>query len=140
MTSTSPTTGRNVTMTGHRKNCETLCYVYQDFERLAETSADDIVLHPAGRTSTADDVHGLPHVLLHERNLLAATGGTLFMDVQHVSATASFGAVLGMLRAQAPTTVAMPFCGLWRFADGRLVEHWENPYSFADLSRQLAQH
>ncbi|MFD4637097.1 nuclear transport factor 2 family protein [Lentzea sp. NPDC058436] len=129
-----------MTMTGHQRNCETLRYVYQDFSRLAETSADDVVLHPAGGTGSSDDVHGLADVLAHERNLLEATSGTLFMDVLHVTATEHFGTVLGVLRAEAPVTVAMPFCGLWRFAGGKIVEHWENPYSFAELSGQLAQH
>jgi hypothetical protein len=129
-----------VTTTGNLRNCETLRYLYQDFDRLAETAAADIVLHPAGRTSAADDLHGLPEALAHERSLLATTGGTLVMDVQHITATDHFGAVLGTIRAHGPATVAMPFCGLWRFADGKLVEHWENPYSYADLVSNTGQH
>ncbi len=131
--------GDTVAMIGNAENCEILRYVYADFERLAETSSAEIVLHPADRVGPADDRHGLADVLTHERSLLAATCGTLVMDVRQIAASDHFGAVLGILRAAAPQVVATPFCGLWRFDGGKLVEHWENAFDAAELSRLLAQ-
>ncbi|EGH15683.1 hypothetical protein PSYMP_29424, partial [Pseudomonas amygdali pv. morsprunorum str. M302280] len=29
--------------------------------------------------------------------------------------------------------IIMPFCGLWRFRDGKIVEHWENVYDVRAL-------
>jgi hypothetical protein len=119
----------------NHKHCEILRYIYQDFDRLAETAADDIILHTADRELVPDGVRrGLADVVAHERGLLAATDGTLVMDVRQVIADDHFGAVMGIFRATRPKTIAMPFCGLWRFADGRLVEHWENAYDAAKLT------
>lgn len=128
-----------VAMIGNEQNCQILRYVYADFERLAETASAGIVLHPADRVGPADDRHGLADVLTHERSLLAATAGTLVMDVRQIAASDHFGAVLGILRSDAPQVVAMPFCGLWRFDDGKLVEHWENAFDAAELGRLLTE-
>jgi hypothetical protein len=119
----------------HHKHCEILRYIYQDFDRLAETASDDIILHTADRELVPDGTRrGLAEALAHERGLVTATEGTFVMDVQQVIADDHFGAVMGILRATKPKTIAMPFCGLWRFADGRLVEHWENAYDAATLA------
>jgi hypothetical protein len=119
----------------NQKHCDILRYIYQDFDRLAETAAEDIILHTADRELVPDGVRrGLANVIEHERGLLAATEGTLVMDVRQVIADDHFGAVMGMLRASKPTAIAMPFCGLWRFADGLLVEHWENAYAPGELA------
>jgi hypothetical protein len=51
------------------------------------------------------------------------------MDVEHIAANDFFGAVFGVLRAsRGEATLAEPFCGLWRFRDGLITEHWENAY------------
>jgi SnoaL-like domain len=119
----------------NQKHCEILRYIYQDFDRLAGTAAGNIILHTADRELVPDGVRrGLASVIEHERGLLAATEGTLVMDVRQVIADDHFGAVMGILRASKPTEIAMPFCGLWRFADGQLVEHWENAYNPAALA------
>jgi len=58
------------------------------------------------------------------------------MDVQHITANDYFGAVLGVLRAHLDgDNLAMPFCGLWRFRDGLIVEHWENGYDVSAMTR-----
>jgi hypothetical protein len=75
--------------------------------------------------------------MAHERALIALTNDTLVMDVEHITATDYFGAVLGVLRATSPKPIAMPFCGLWRFDNGRITEHWENAYSAAAFVRLL---
>ena len=128
----------DVELCGKIDNCELLLYVYGDFERLDRVATEGIVLHPAGRSSETDVVRGLEAVLAHERDLLKSTHGTLFMDVKQIMADEHFGVVMGVLRASEPAIVAMPFCGLWRFDGGKLVEHWENPYSFDALQAQFS--
>ncbi|GGV55295.1 hypothetical protein GCM10010245_87530 [Streptomyces spectabilis] len=113
---------------------EILQAIYTDLPKIAEHAADDIVLHRADRS--VEDLRvcrGLQAVLAHEQALLRVTGDTLVMDVDHIMANDHFGTVLGTLRATRPLPVAMPFCGLWRFADGLIVEHWENAYDPAAL-------
>ncbi|MGA5285406.1 nuclear transport factor 2 family protein [Streptomyces griseoincarnatus] len=118
-------------------NVRILGTVYADLLRLEEFAAPDIVLHPADRSiGGALRCQGKDAVLAHERDLIRATGGTLVMETEHIVANDHFGAVLGTLRACRPRTFAMPFCGLWRFADGLIVEHWENPHA-PDALRQL---
>ena len=64
-----------------------------------------------------------------EVDLVNSTNGTLVMDVQHITTNDHFGAVLGTLRAVfGDQEFTEAFCGLWRFQDGRIVEHWENIY------------
>lgn len=78
----------------------------------------------------------------HEAALMAATGGTLVMDVESITANAHFGCAMGTLRAgggsSGRTEIAMAFCGVWRFdEEGRAVEHWENAEDPGRLVRWL---
>ncbi|MBZ4321414.1 nuclear transport factor 2 family protein [Streptomyces huiliensis] len=114
--------------------------IYADLSRFPEYAADDIVLHRADRRAEDPPVcRGIDAVLAHEQALVRLTAHTLTMDVSHIAATDHFGAVLGVLRATHPRPFAMPFCGLWRFADGRVVEHWENAYDPAALQDLFAR-
>ncbi|KAK4209299.1 hypothetical protein QBC37DRAFT_294900 [Rhypophila decipiens] len=106
-------------------------YLYQDLSRISEIASKDIVLHAADRDLSSppkQPLKGIQSVQAHEDALIAATGGTLVMDVQSIEANQHFGAVLGVLRATKPggQDLAVPFCGVWRFLDGKAVEHWEN--------------
>lgn len=113
---------------------EILRAIYADLPALADYADDDVVLHRADRTAEDPGLcRGVQAVVAHERALLRATEDTLVMDVEHITANDHFGAVLGVLRTSRPREIAMPFCGLWRFADGRIVEHWENAYDVAEL-------
>ncbi|RSN58133.1 hypothetical protein DMH12_11300 [Streptomyces sp. WAC 04229] len=113
--------------------------VYADLPRLVDFADAGIVLHPAHRgTDEGRVVRGRDAVLAHERALLQATGGSLVMDTERVVANDYFGAVLGTLRASRPRPFAMPFCGLWRFADGLIIEHWENAHAPHALQQLLA--
>jgi hypothetical protein len=101
--------------------------IYADLPRIVEYAADDIVLHCAGRSAENPRIcRGIHAVLAYEQSLLRLTAHTLTMDVSHVAANDSFGAVLGVLHATHPQPVTLPFCGLWRFENGRITEHWEN--------------
>lgn len=112
-------------------NVALLTALYRDLTTIAAYTTEDVVLHPAARAAdpTVPDVIGRNAVLAWERGLISATNGTLEMDVEHVVANDCFGTVMGTLRAKfGDTSFAQAFCGLWRFRDGKITEHWENIY------------
>jgi hypothetical protein len=111
--------------------------VYADLASIADHSDEAVVLHPADRTMP--DVVGKENVRTHETELIKLTDQSLLMDVESIIANDFFGAVLGKLRAEKTRgNIAMPFCGLWRFREGRIVEHWENAYDASEFGRFLA--
>ncbi|KAI1265813.1 hypothetical protein F5Y18DRAFT_383550 [Xylariaceae sp. FL1019] len=89
-----------------------LIYLYEDLTRLAQVASQDIILHRFDNPSSP--LRGLKAAQAHEDALVAATGDTLFMDVELVVASSHFGSVIGILRAQCPglDDLAVPFCGL----------------------------
>lgn len=107
---------------------ELLRWLYADLTRLERVAAPTLLLHRYD--DHARPLRGAAAAQAHEEALVAATGGTLVMDVESVAATAHFGTVMGTLRAgggRLRPPLAVPFCGVWRFdAQGRLAEHWEN--------------
>ncbi|KAK1752809.1 nuclear transport factor 2 family protein [Echria macrotheca] len=108
-----------------------LRYLYADLKRISKISSSDIILHPADRDLCSPPkrpVRGIAAVQAHEEALIEATGGTLVMEVDKITASDDFGTVLGTLRASKPGRgeVEVAFCGVWRFKDGLAVEHWEN--------------
>lgn len=109
-------------------NVELLRTIYQDFSLLAKFASDDIVLHAGGtRGIMAGDYVGKQAVLAKEFELYQRAGGSLVMRADHIVANDHFGAVLGKLVANRDGEVFEgEICGLWRFADGVIVEHWEN--------------
>ncbi|GLY68819.1 hypothetical protein [Amycolatopsis taiwanensis] len=110
--------------------------VYADLACIGRYAADSIVLHPADGSAP---VKGKTAVERHELDLIRATGNTLVMDVEHIIANDYFGSVHGVLRAHVgDNDIAMPFCGLWRFASAVIVEHWENAYRPVELTRLLS--
>lgn len=117
----------------HPANLSLLQSLYQDLSRISEFVSQDVVLHPADRdlfNPPRKPVRGVAAVQAHEDALIAATGGTVVMDVQNIIVNENFGTVLGVLRATKAGgdlgDLAIPFCGVWRFQDGKPVEHWEN--------------
>ncbi|MBI6680853.1 nuclear transport factor 2 family protein [Pseudomonas viridiflava] len=112
-------------------NVETLRAIYKDLARIAEFADHDIVLHKADRGARGglSMVIGRRSVQNHELDLIEHTRQTLYMDVHEIAADDHFGSVMGYMRATCERKkIAMPFCGLWRFRDGKIVEHWENVY------------
>ncbi|MFC3452592.1 nuclear transport factor 2 family protein [Amycolatopsis speibonae] len=125
---------------GSHPNIQALRAIYADLTRVGEYATDDIVLHRADRT--VDNPHfvtGREQVVAHEAALVATTDKTIVMDVEHIAANDYFGAVFGVLRIQHPQPAAMPFCGLWRFENGKITEHWENAYDAPEFLRVLTQ-
>ena len=123
-------------------NFTLLQYLYKDLSQIHKVASNDIVLHPADRDLFCPPkrpVEGLEAVLSHEKALITATGGTLVMDVETITANEHFGTVLGMLRAkkEGRKDLAIPFCGVWRFRNGQAVEHWENAADPTGLERWL---
>jgi hypothetical protein len=121
-------------------NIEILRTIYSDLTRIAEYADDDIVLHTADRdiSGRATRVVGKDAVLAKELDLIGLSDNTLIMDVHEIIANDHFGSVLGILRVGLNDREnAMPFCGLWRFCNGRIIEHWENAYDAAALDHFL---
>lgn len=82
-------------------------------------------------------------VLQGSSSIDLSVGGAGGVRVTHRSSPANdyLGAVSGYLRASLDgQSIAMPFCGLWRFRDGRIIEHWENAYSPTKFAEFLSQH
>jgi hypothetical protein len=127
-------------MAGTHSNVAMLQTIYADLSRIADYCDDDVVLHTADRGASGGpaEVIGKKAVLDKELDLIQLTGKTLHMDVQQIIANDYFGAVMGILRSRRNgSAIGMPFCGLWRFRDGRIVEHWENAYDAGELGRFL---
>lgn len=114
--------------------------IYADFTTLGNYADDDIVLHPAWRTARdPGDLVGKATALARQDALLKSHRGTMVMEVESISANDRFGTVLGTIRTEYPQVAAIPFCGVWRFRNGRIVEHWENAYNAQDDVRKLTQ-
>jgi hypothetical protein len=125
---------------GEHPNVATLRTLYADLTRLRDFAAEDVVLHAAERETPGGvkRVVGRDAVDAQERALIAMTDGTLVMDVQHIVANDHFGTVLGVLRGTSEgKTIAMPFCGVWRFRKGVILEHWENAYDVTRFFENL---
>jgi ketosteroid isomerase-like protein len=112
-------------------NAKILEAIYSDLRCIDRYVDDDVVLHPAERSQASDvpPVVGKAAVLAKELALIRVSDDSLVMDVEAIIANDWFGAVTGTLRvAKSGRKIGMPFCGLWRFREGRVVEHWENAY------------
>ncbi|ELQ01824.1 nuclear transport factor 2 family protein [Pseudomonas syringae] len=117
-------------------NREVLRAVYKDMTRITEFADADIVLHKAdqGAGGGLSIAIGREAVLSHQTNLIRRTHQTLYMDVHDIIANDHFGSVLGEMRASCEgRKIIMPFCDLWRFRDGRIIECWENVYDVRAL-------
>jgi hypothetical protein len=129
-------------MSDEHPNVAMLRDIYSDLTRIWKYVDDDVVLHAAERCIPgAVPIHsGVEAVLAKETDLVRRTAGTLRMDVGFIAANDYFGAVSGYLRANlGGESIAMPFCGLWRFRDGRIVEHWENAYDAVEFGEFLSR-
>ena len=134
-------TAQSMTSTVH-PYVEVLQTIYADLTRIDDYAADEIVLHTADPSDAGGTgiVSGKQAVVAKERELIALTENTLFMDVQDIIANDYFGAVTGILRAHREDSVlAVPFCGLWRFKGGLIVEHWENAYDLSAFAEFFAK-
>jgi len=112
------------------------------FAALWRYVTEDVVLHAAERDIPGmRQTHaGAEAVQVHENRLVRRSAGTFRMDVHIAVANDYFGAVMGVLSEHVPGAgVAMPFCGLWRFRDGRIVEHWEQAYDALALPSLLTE-
>ncbi|WP_224770189.1 nuclear transport factor 2 family protein [Mycobacterium simulans] len=130
-------------ITDEHPNVALLRAIYADLTRISEYVDDDVVLHAAERDlpGAVPTYTGARAVLEKEIDLIRRTADTLVMDVGFIAANDYFGAVFGHLRASLDEeSIAMPFCGLWRFRDGRIVEHWENAYAAAEFADFLTRH
>jgi ketosteroid isomerase-like protein len=102
--------------------------IYANFSLLEKFASEDIVLHASGsRDIMTGDYVGKQAVLAKEMELYRRSGGSLAMTTDHIVANDHFGAVLGRFSANRNgNRFEGEICGLWRFQDGVIVEHWEN--------------
>ncbi|MEV6576380.1 nuclear transport factor 2 family protein [Streptomyces sp. NPDC051577] len=116
--------------------------LYEDLTRIGDYIADDVVYHLAHRglgLGLPARVHGRQAVIDSEQALCRLTDGTLRASIDAIAANDFFAAVTGTFHADVgDEAIVFPFCGLWRFRDGLIVEHWQNAYDPAILHRQLA--
>ncbi|MGW5869013.1 nuclear transport factor 2 family protein [Streptomyces sp. NPDC055239] len=129
-------------MTSQHPNATTLRAVYTDLRTIGHYCAPTIALHPAHHTRCdTGTLLGLDAVTAHEQALFNLTHGTVVMELDYVAANDYFGVAIGLMHAEEPTPVQVPFCGVWQFDDqGRLVEHWEHdtdPTAFAGLTPDI---
>ncbi|KAI1740090.1 hypothetical protein F4680DRAFT_419647 [Xylaria scruposa] len=118
-----------MTTTNRRRfsdNTDLLRWFYKDITRLSQVSSPYMSLRVADRNSTV--LRGIKEAQARMEALKEATGGTLFMDIERVSANRKFGVAFGIMRARSPglQDLAIRFCGVWRFVDGIVVEHSES--------------
>lgn len=121
-----------------------LKYLYQDVRHFDQIASEDIILHAVDRdlsTPPRPPVRGIVAVQAHVEALVAATGGTLVMDVSSITANDDFGVALGTLRAsrEGAEVLAIPVCGVWKFKDGLAIEHWENAQDAAKMRDWIAK-
>jgi hypothetical protein len=121
-----------------------LQYLYQDVRHFHQIASDGIILHAADRdlsTPSRPPLRGIVAVQAHVEALVAATGGTLVMDVSSITANDDFGVALGTLRAsrEGAEDLSIPVCGVWKFRDGLAIEHWENAHNAAKMKEWLAE-
>jgi hypothetical protein len=124
---------------------EILRAIYADLSLLTEFASEDIVLHAAGprdvmaagsRGIMTGDYIGKRAVLAREMDLFRRSGGSPVMTLDDIVANDYFGAVLGRLTANRHGhRFEGEFCGLWRFCDGYIVEHWENAADWPEAER-----
>lgn len=133
-------TCRTSVQPAEHRYAEVLRTLYRDWEKLPDYAAEGFVLHRSDRSVKDVSVcRGVQDALTHRKALLYTTDNTLEMDVRHVIANDHFGVAMGVLTARRPREVEMPFCDLWRFVDGDVVEHWENVYFPSHLDALLAE-
>lgn len=121
-----------------------LKYLYQDVRHFDQIASDDIILHAVDRdlsTPPRPPVRGIVAVQAHVEALVAATGGTLAMDVSSITANDHFGVALGTLRAsrEGAEDLVIPVCGVWKFKDGLAIEHWENAHDAVKMKDWIAK-
>lgn len=109
-------------------------YSIGDFRLIDKYGADDMILYRADREPP---VVGKAAVLAYERMTAA---GDRAMNVEQIIANDYFGCVMGSITSRVGDhELFMPFCGLWRFVDGKVAEHWENAYDIDALLKFFAE-
>jgi ketosteroid isomerase-like protein len=109
-------------------NVTTLRAIYRDFSLLADYASRNMVLHAHGsRGIMAGDYFGKHAALCKEMELHRRSGGSLVISADHIVANDHFGVMLGRVAANRDGhEFEGEICGVWRFRDGVIVEHWEN--------------
>lgn len=108
-------------------NAALLRRAYTDFDYMFENCSEDIVVHPQGTTGMGKgDVVGKANFIRRAEEMKRLSGDSLSEPVELVIANDHFGASFARFQVQRGSDeLDVPICGIWRFSDGLLVEHWE---------------
>ncbi len=102
----------------------------RDREAFFAALAPDYVCHTPGRAPVSGDHHGVDGMRQHIADGQALSGGTFRVNaVGAFLADDEWGMVPVRLSAERGSAkLETRAFGIWRFADGRIVEHWECPF------------
>lgn len=94
----------------------------------AKVFTEDFVAHTLGHNRTAGDWHGAEKMAEHLALILELTQGTIKVTplTRFAIANDRFGVVFSRATAEREgQRVDQYVCGVWRFEEGRIAEHWE---------------
>lgn len=125
-------------MAAEHPNALLLRRAYGNLDLLANACADDVVVHSNGTVGIASgDWVGKEAMMSRVTELWRRSGETLNLPVEEVMANDYFGVVLARFTAHRPDGrhLDMPICGVWRFENGTIVEHWENCHDWSGFEK-----
>lgn len=107
-------------------------------EPFAAAISPDYVCHTPGRSQIAGDFRGEEHLTLHRTQIRALTGGTFRVrPLADILINEEWALVPVRVTAEKDgRTLDTTAFGIWRFSDGRIVEHWEmncDQYAFDEF-------
>ena len=101
---------------------------YDDPSIHAKIFTDDFVAHTLGDNPTAGDWHGAGEMAEHLKRIRALSGDTMKVAPLTPFSWANDGFGITFSRAVATrgdASLDQYVCGVWRFEDGKIAEHWE---------------
>ena len=106
---------------------ELLKQIYSDPNALPGHLHPEFKLHAPGQNRVAGEFAGLDGLMTHLGAMQDLSGGTMKLDAHTFLADETWGMVISHVTAErdGKKLDAQGF-GVWRFQDGKLIDHWEN--------------
>lgn len=106
---------------------ELLKKIYADFEAVPPNLHSEFKLHSPGQSPVAGEFDGLDGLIAHLSYMQELSGNTMRLEPQSFLADEKWGMVVSRITAERNgRQLDMPGFGLWRFQDGKLIDHWES--------------
>jgi len=100
--------------------------IYADIEALPQHLHSDFKLHSPGKSLVAGEFAGLEGMIGHLTHMQTLSDNTMKLQASNFMADEKWGIGVSRITAlrddKQLDTVGF---GLWRFADGKLIDHWE---------------